>query len=174
MSLTSEEKRAKDREYYRVYMTLPGKRERSRELAKKNYAKNKESRREWRKKHRAKIAECARQSLERNPERKRAIDLAQRHVPLAKKCEMCEATKNLERHHDDYSKPLEVKTMCKQCHEAYHRTHKPKSERSLFVLTCAFCGAVKEVPTVPLSNRFRCNICLKITKIDSTKKEKTT
>ncbi len=32
------------------------------------------------------------------------------------KCEMCKRIKPLDGHHEDYSKPLEVKWICRQCH----------------------------------------------------------
>ena len=41
---------------------------------------------------------------------------AWRKVPIADKCESCGSIENLERHHADYSKPLEVKTLCSKCH----------------------------------------------------------
>lgn len=36
------------------------------------------------------------------------------------KCEICNATKDLEGHHPDYSKPLDVIWMCKDCHVEEH------------------------------------------------------
>jgi len=46
---------------------------------------------------------------------------AQRNVPLASKCEWCGSTEGLERHHEDYSKQLEVITLCKTCHTKAHQ-----------------------------------------------------
>ena len=40
---------------------------------------------------------------------------AWRKVPLGDRCEFCESTQNLERHHPDYDKPLEVRTACGKC-----------------------------------------------------------
>jgi hypothetical protein len=39
-----------------------------------------------------------------------------------KPCEVCSST-NAEGHHDDYSKPLEVRWFCKEHHEQYHHDH---------------------------------------------------
>ena len=36
-------------------------------------------------------------------------------------CEGCGATSNLHAHHDDYSKPLEVRWLCRTCHGRHHR-----------------------------------------------------
>jgi len=44
----------------------------------------------------------------------KAIQLS-KHIPLGSKCEECGSTKQLEHHHEDYSKPLEVRTLCKSC-----------------------------------------------------------
>lgn len=42
-------------------------------------------------------------------------------VPLKDKCELCSSTLNLERHHPDYSKPLDFITFCRECHRKLHR-----------------------------------------------------
>jgi len=36
-------------------------------------------------------------------------------------CEMCGTFEKLHRHHDDYSKPLDVKIVCASCHRKLHR-----------------------------------------------------
>lgn len=36
-------------------------------------------------------------------------------------CEACKRVRPLEGHHDDYSKPLHVRWLCRQCHGAHHR-----------------------------------------------------
>lgn len=42
---------------------------------------------------------------------------ASRFIPLKDKtCEECGSTDNLQRHHTDYSKPLEIVILCPKCH----------------------------------------------------------
>ena len=36
-------------------------------------------------------------------------------------CSVCKKDRRLHGHHDDYSKPLDVKWMCAVCHKAFHR-----------------------------------------------------
>jgi hypothetical protein len=38
-------------------------------------------------------------------------------------CQEC-GNRNSQMHHDDYSKPLVIKWMCRPCHMAYHRSMK--------------------------------------------------
>lgn len=35
-------------------------------------------------------------------------------------CENCGSTKYINAHHDDYSKPLEVRWLCRSCHKRFH------------------------------------------------------
>jgi len=43
-----------------------------------------------------------------------------------KECEKCRSTKNLVRHHCDYSKPLDVIILCRKCHSKWHNKNKAK------------------------------------------------
>lgn len=41
-------------------------------------------------------------------------------VPLKKFCEKCNGKNKLQRHHPDYSKPLYIITLCRNCHIKEH------------------------------------------------------
>jgi hypothetical protein len=40
-------------------------------------------------------------------------------------CSVCQSTYKVEGHHDDYTKPLEVRWLCERCHKQWHREHAP-------------------------------------------------
>lgn len=44
------------------------------------------------------------------------------------KCEGCGDERSLHGHHDDYSKPLEVRWLCVPCHMRHHRAKKSEEE----------------------------------------------
>jgi ribosomal protein S27AE len=48
-----------------------------------------------------------------------AIEKGEVVIPNA--CEKCGAKVALESHHEDYSKPLEVRWLCLSCHKVLHR-----------------------------------------------------
>lgn len=60
-----------------------------------------------------------------------ARTLARHHKGKAIKCEKCGlvTTKGIEWHHWDYSKPLDVTSLCKKCHGLAHRLGKEKFEK---------------------------------------------
>lgn len=61
--------------------------------------------------------------LQRNPEKNRAQSAVNYHIErgniLREPCEGCGAEK-AEAHHDDYSKPLEIRWLCRGCHAGHH------------------------------------------------------
>lgn len=40
------------------------------------------------------------------------------------KCKECGSNKNVEGHHKDYEKPLEVEWLCRNCHRLHHKINK--------------------------------------------------
>jgi hypothetical protein len=62
--------------------------------------------------------------VEENPERNKAhyaVSNAIRDGRLQKKpCAFCGASEQLEAHHHDYAKPLDVTWLCKPCHRRFH------------------------------------------------------
>ena len=64
-----------------------------------------------------------RRMRENRPERERARYLTSNAIRdgrlVRQPCEVCGATE-VEAHHDDYSKPLDVRWLCFTCHRAHH------------------------------------------------------
>ncbi len=42
------------------------------------------------------------------------------------KCEKCPSAKNIQKHHDDYDKPLDVRWLCAKCHCRHHAEMRKK------------------------------------------------
>ena len=61
-------------------------------------------------------------------QRRRAISLvhqARKRSELSPTpCQQCGAQK-CQAHHDDYTKPLDVRWLCRRCHVAWHRANQP-------------------------------------------------
>jgi len=55
-----------------------------------------------------------------NEVKTRAHRLVRQANITGKECENCGATDKLHAHHPDYSKPLEIVTLCVPCHELVH------------------------------------------------------
>lgn len=54
----------------------------------------------------------------KNPDKVKARELAKKKIPL-KPCDVCGEVKSI-RHHEDYSKPLEVRFLCALHHKQLH------------------------------------------------------
>ena len=65
---------------------------------------------------RKKRDDAAKRYKQRHPEKVAARWRADRAVPLEGMCEECGERPAEQRHHEDYSKPLEVKRLCNRCH----------------------------------------------------------
>jgi hypothetical protein len=72
-------------------------------------------------------ARGSRQSLEyqrewrrKNPEKYRAHRLVATNLKNPGVCSECDSTYHIEAHHDDYSRPLDVRWLCAACHKQHH------------------------------------------------------
>lgn len=85
--------------------------------------KRKQSRK-YRQEHKEEIRNSTRKYRKNNPEKYRAHQLVlyamRRGTLLRQPCEKCGAEK-AEAHHDDYSKPLDVRWLCHSCHIKWHK-----------------------------------------------------
>jgi len=55
--------------------------------------------------------------------------IAKGKIVRPKICPKCKKRKKTEAHHSDYTKPLKVKFMCRQCHAVIHRKLEDKSSK---------------------------------------------
>ena len=62
-----------------------------------------------------------------NPEKRKAHKAVHYAIKAGKlvrgKCSVCGTSERVEGHHDDYSKKLDVRWLCKTCHADEHRVH---------------------------------------------------
>lgn len=86
-----------------------------------------ERRRRWYAAHREKVMEEARRRREENPDAYHArtrLNVAVRFRQIEKlPCEVCGDVKS-EGHHEDYSRPLDVRWLCRKHHAELHRLEK--------------------------------------------------
>jgi hypothetical protein len=57
----------------------------------------------------------------KNPQRVKAWRSAQSHYPMMEPCEVCGSKENIDRHHDDPERELDIMFLCKLHHKARHR-----------------------------------------------------
>lgn len=103
-----------------------------------------EYRREWDAKNADKRRAYTRQAKARHPERTRARQIVARAIRTGKLvrpelCDRCKLPARLDAHHADYSKPLEVEWLCRDCHTTAAAekvaTPAPLADRIVAVLT---------------------------------------
>ena len=108
------------REYY------SDNREASLLYSKRYTEENPDVRQRWKSDNMGKLAVDARQYREDNPEKIKAHSILNRAVKSGKVirpnyCEDCFGDGKIEGHHEDYSKPLEVRWLCKRCHVSINK-----------------------------------------------------
>ncbi|HUS49338.1 MAG TPA: hypothetical protein VMZ91_04190 [Candidatus Paceibacterota bacterium] len=76
---------------------------------------------EWRKKNPKKVRAGVKRWRKKYPKKRNAQAQAQGRIKLdGKICEICNIEEAKHRHHEDYSKPLEVIFLCIKCHNKLH------------------------------------------------------
>lgn len=100
--------------------------ERARKWEAENRERANRTAREWNRANPDKVAARHRRWIEAHPE-KRAAQVQLGHAIEAGRivrptnCEDCGSDGLIHGHHDDYSKPLDVRWLCPRCHKAAHR-----------------------------------------------------
>lgn len=84
--------------------------------------------------------------------RQRSRARARRAFPKVTPCERCGSTARVQRHHDDISKPLEIRMLCWVCHMEWH--HPP----SVVLANCQVCGREFQ-PTRSQHSRICSDLC---------------
>ena len=90
------------------------------------YNQQEENKKLWARNNKDKVSKQKQKWIENNPEKRRAhhiVNNAIRDGRLFKpnKCSLCENAEKIHGHHDDYSKPLDVRWLCVACHKQFHR-----------------------------------------------------
>jgi len=107
----------------REFRKIRNNNEYQREYRRKNLEKVRKYQREYYETNREKIISQIREYQQRNPEKKSALNLVYKAIKRGilirpDNCSnpKCDNTENIEGHHEDYSKPLEVIWLCNKCH----------------------------------------------------------
>lgn len=100
----------------------------------KEYQQSEKGRAKTRKYHSSDIGKAAQKRskinyIKNHPEKIRAHWMLRAAVKSGKiikpeQCSECEETKDIHGHHDDYSKPLVVRWLCRKCHDRHHSNQK--------------------------------------------------
>ena len=109
------------------------------EKLKKRRRDNREYAREWRKNNKDKLKIARKKYRKKHPENSKwrreyeqkpsvkiilkARSIAKRKIKIVE-CKNCGSVENLNRHHSDYNKPLNVIVLCEDCHQEWHRSFK--------------------------------------------------
>lgn len=99
--------------------------EKNKEWREENRAKTHAQIRLWRLKNPGKVKDQRRRDFQRTGGASFKVAYAIKTGEIVpRSCEVCGATK-AQAHHDDYNKPLEVRWLCREHHEEWHKHNKP-------------------------------------------------
>ena len=83
-------------------------------------AQDNEAHRRWRQANSTKVADNLRQYRSKNKEKVRAWNMVAWHLENPGVCSDCGSASRIHAHHNDYSKPLDVRWLCAACHKQHH------------------------------------------------------
>ena len=100
---------------------------------KQNPEKVREGYRRYGRNHAERRCQEARTRDAKNPLRAKARRKVRYEIEMGRmvrpeRCEDCSKRRRVVGHHDDYSKPLDVRWLCYPCHELFHSAHDKKGE----------------------------------------------
>ena len=62
---------------------------------------------------------------DRQPANNRLNKAVQKGFLIRSSCDICGTTERIEAHHDDYSKPLDIRWLCERHHKEHHARMRP-------------------------------------------------
>lgn len=91
----------------------------------RDWAKRRAAADAYQRSHPEVVRAAKRRYEERNPEKRRAANIANNALRDGKlvrqPCEVCGSTERVHKHHDDYSRPLDVRWLCPKHHAEHHK-----------------------------------------------------
>lgn len=93
-----------------------------RERRKKNPEKDRERKRRYYHKNKQRIKEMLDKNIDKIQAKRLARTAMEKGIITKKPCEKCGSHETL-KHHDDYSKPIQVRWLCALCHARWHKKH---------------------------------------------------
>lgn len=110
------------RAYYKWYYYNKNGKERMKDWREKNPEKNRKIARNGYQKNKEKRLKEKKDYWKKNPNLRKVNNETNRKVkiPKNKMCEKCNQKQAKDKHHEDYSKPLEVRFLCPSCHRTLH------------------------------------------------------
>jgi hypothetical protein len=113
-------------EEHRAFMRTPEQLKKSSIRGLKNKEHLRKVKLDYYHKHKDRLKEARIKIGKLTKERLHSNYMADYHVELKPSCEICGSTKELERHHWRYDKPLLVNTLCRTCHKIQHVKNFPR------------------------------------------------